>query len=191
MARIDSDLLHWSNDTVSYVHNNHDNDDDDYDLRDIRRYFRQFTDNRGASNIFVVLLSRNQQEVMTSDLSEWRGLPFKFSELDSLPENEEIYKTLESPGRANKIRVIYEKSSDGFIVETGLLLDDYQAVMDHYRTIFISTALDNAAGRRHVRIYHCTSGPCREWKRGHPRQLHTSVRGDLAPPGVPARSRRA
>ena len=137
---IDTELTLRAHNTVKYVHKNYDEQNNNYNCDAIQRHFNKTANSRGVSHLFIVLLSNEQQEILTSDLGVWQGLPLKFPELDSLPEKETLFKTLEAPDQPNKVRVIYEKAPEGFIIQVGLLLDDYQAMMDNYRNIFISAA---------------------------------------------------
>ncbi len=133
MKTIDNDLLQYSNEMVPFIVRN---------LRDrdnIRtRISRDMGSEETKKKRFLVFLSKNQEEIITSDLKDWRGIPFKFAELDSLEKNDEIYKTLPVPGRNHHVRVIYEKSEDGMFLETGILLDDYEDFINAYRKIYWS-----------------------------------------------------
>jgi signal transduction histidine kinase len=131
MKNIDNDLLKYSNEMVPFIVRNLRDKDD------IRRRIRQDMGSEATRRKrFLVFLSKNQEEIITSELSDWRGIPFKFAELDSLNRNDEIYKTLPVPGRNHHVRVIYEKSDDGMILETGFLLDDYEDFMFAYQKIY-------------------------------------------------------
>jgi signal transduction histidine kinase len=133
MKQIDNELIEYSNNMVPFIVRNLR---DKSDIR--RRIERDMGSEETRSKRFLVFLSKDQDEVITSDLNDWRGIPFKFADLDSLGRNDEIYKTLIVPGRDHHVRVIYEKTNDGMILETGILLDDYEDFLLAYQRVFWS-----------------------------------------------------
>ncbi len=137
---IDAELDVRAHNTYKYVLNNYDKENNTYDLDNIQHHINKVTNKQGVNHLYIVLLDNKQNTILSSDLSVWQGLPLHNPELNSLPDKNKLFKTLDAPNQCPNVRVIYKKTSEGFIVQVGLLIDDYKAMMDNYKKIFFTTA---------------------------------------------------
>ncbi len=91
----------------------------------------------GKERIFFRLLDQNGGRVASSDLSSWTALP---SAISLLPAGATALITrIQLPGHSRPVRVLTTRLDDGFLLQTGLTLQDNDQVLESYRETF-STA---------------------------------------------------
>ena len=90
----------------------------------------------GVQRMYFRILSRDGDVLGASDLSHWRGLSRTDVEFEGLEGGEEILRTVNVPGRKDKVRVAYKKTTDGSTIEVGHTLQDNEVLMERYRETF-------------------------------------------------------
>ena len=90
----------------------------------------------GVQRMYFRILSRDGDVLGASDLSQWPGLSRTDAELEGLLGEQEMLRTVNVPGRKDKVRVAYKRTTDGSIIEVGHTLQDNAVLMERYRETF-------------------------------------------------------
>lgn len=90
----------------------------------------------GVKRVFFRMFSPQMEVLATSDMEHWKDIGSPPATLKSFSSNKELLTAVSMPGYEHKVRVIYEKTADGNIIEAGHTLRDNDALMTRYRQTF-------------------------------------------------------
>ncbi|BCO09501.1 two-component sensor histidine kinase [Desulfolithobacter dissulfuricans] len=108
----------------------------DRGLAGLQEEFALEAEATGRERVFYRLLDPDGKQVAASDLTGWQGLD---TFVPVVPETGEELKRLQLPGRQFSVKIITARLDDGFLLQTGLALDDNDRVLETCRETF-STA---------------------------------------------------
>jgi heavy metal sensor kinase len=94
-----------------------------------------------ANGIFFRLLSPDQTELFSTNPKTWNKLNFQRVSLSRLTTEKPFFATLSIPGAEHKVRVIYKKLDDSYILQAGRGLRDNDELLERYGTIFAESML--------------------------------------------------
>lgn len=105
----------------------------------LREYIKEEEDPEDSEKEFFLVLSPGLEIMASTDLGSWNGLYPAPVFLMKLENGREVIKSVSLPGRENKIRVIYKKTSGG-VIQKGMSLEDDEELLESLRSIFGTTA---------------------------------------------------
>jgi len=89
----------------------------------------------GTDEMFIRVYSSNFQIVASSNVENWSDLPDKSRLLQQISGPK--FETLSLPSRASHTRIFYQPLKDGYILQTGALLDDEELLLANFKQVFI------------------------------------------------------
>ena len=102
----------------------------------LKKEFQLEATYEGVRRVFFRMFSPQMEVLAASDMEHWKDIGSPAATLKSFSSNKELLTTVSMPGYGHKVRVIYEKTADGNIIEVGHTLRDDDALMNRYRQIF-------------------------------------------------------
>jgi signal transduction histidine kinase len=102
----------------------------------LKAEFQSEAVSEGIKRVFFRMLSPHWEILATSDMAYWKDIGSPPATLKGLPNGERQSMTISIPGHEHKVRVVYEKTDDGNIIEAGHTLKGNEALMKKYRQIF-------------------------------------------------------
>jgi signal transduction histidine kinase len=109
------------------------------DIEALKAYFMREAEEEGADNVFFVLLDPNLDVRASSQLSPWNGVFEKLKNYAGTLPGSLKFATLTVPPANRKARVATAKLNDGYILQMGISLGDYDELIERFRRIFIAT----------------------------------------------------
>ncbi len=110
----------------------------DRGLAGLQEEFALEAEATGRERVFYRLLDPDGKQVAASDLTGWQGLD---TFVPVVPETGEELKRLQLPGRQFSVKIITARLDDGFLLQTGLALDDNDRVLETCRETFSTVFL--------------------------------------------------
>ncbi len=89
----------------------------------------------GTEEMFIRIYSSNLQIVDSSNIEKWPGLSSKTELLNNL--SKPAFETLPLPTRSSHARIFYQPLGDGYILQTGMLLDDNEHLLSNFDRVFV------------------------------------------------------
>ena len=89
----------------------------------------------GTEEMFIRIYSSNLQIIDSSNLEKWPDLPDKPEILSNVSKPE--FETLLLPARSSHARIFYQPLGDGYILQTGILLDDNEKLLANFDRVFV------------------------------------------------------
>lgn len=102
----------------------------------LKKEFQLEATYEGVRRVFFRMFSPQFEVLAASDMEHWENIGSPPATLKSFSSNKELLMTVSMPGYGHKVRLIYEKTADGNIIEAGHTLKDNDALMRKYRQIF-------------------------------------------------------
>ncbi|MGA1979716.1 MAG: HAMP domain-containing sensor histidine kinase [Sedimentisphaerales bacterium] len=102
----------------------------------LKKEFQLEATYEGVKRVFFRMFSPQLDVLATSDMKHWKDIGLPPATLKSSSSNKELLMTVSMPGYEHKVRVIYEKTANGNIIEAGHALRDNDALMNRYRQTF-------------------------------------------------------
>jgi heavy metal sensor kinase len=90
----------------------------------------------GIGDIFFRLLTTDGEEIVSSDLSLWKGIGISRIALKHLAEEGPVFETLRLPGRKHNIRVLYGIAGSGMVLQIGQSLEEDEHFLEEVRENF-------------------------------------------------------
>lgn len=90
---------------------------------------------KGTKEMFIRIYSPDLKIIDSSNTEEWLDLPLKPELLNNLPGHK--FETIVLPSHLNHTRVFYQRLGDGYILQTGMLLDDDEQLLVNFDQVFI------------------------------------------------------
>ena len=90
----------------------------------------------GIGDIFFRLLTTEGEEIVSSDLSLWKGIGISRIALKHLAEEGPVFETLKLPGWKHKVRVLYGTAGPGVVLQIGQSLEDDEHFFEEVREVF-------------------------------------------------------
>jgi len=92
----------------------------------------------GADKVFFRLLALKGEEIVSSNMSSWRGVGIGRSALKRITSSGEtnVFETLSLPGRPHRVRIVYGLIGPGKILQIGESLEDDARFLEAFREVF-------------------------------------------------------
>jgi heavy metal sensor kinase len=90
----------------------------------------------GIGDIFFRLLTNEGEEILSSDLSLWKGIGISRMALRHLAEAGPVFETLKLPDRKYGVRVLYGIGGPGVVLQIGQSLEDDEHFFGEVREVF-------------------------------------------------------
>jgi len=89
----------------------------------------------GTKEMFIRIYSPDLEIVDSSNTEEWPELPQKPELLNHLLSHK--FETIDLLNHSNHARVFYQQLGDGYILQTGTLLNDDEHLLENFKRVFI------------------------------------------------------
>ena len=90
----------------------------------------------GIGDIFFRLLTTDGQEIVSSNLSLWKGIGISRIALKHLADEGPVFETLKPPGRKHNTRVLYGIAGPGTVLQIGQSLEEDEHFLEELREVF-------------------------------------------------------
>jgi len=90
----------------------------------------------GTGKIFLRVLTTDGKEIVSSDLSPWRGIGISKTSLQRLAQGGPVFETFKLPGGEHSARVIYGMAGSGMVLQIGRSLKDDEEILEDFRQAF-------------------------------------------------------
>jgi len=90
----------------------------------------------GTSRIFLRFLTTEGEEIISSDLSPWKGIGISRNALKHLTKDNPIFETLKPPGWRHRARILYANAGPGTVLQIGRSLRDDEELLENFRQVF-------------------------------------------------------
>jgi signal transduction histidine kinase len=107
-----------------------------YSSDELKKEMVVWTEIEGTRDTYIRIFGLNPDTILSSDLSQWKGLPPGPVTPAKLKNEEWVISTTKLPGRRYKTRVVDGVTADGTVIEVGYTLDPYEQAMKDYAEIF-------------------------------------------------------
>jgi heavy metal sensor kinase len=89
----------------------------------------------GSDEMFIRIYSPELDIVDASNTEKWSDLPAKPGLLDNLTAPK--FETLTLPARSSRARIFYQPLGDGYLLQTGMVLDDDEQLLASFDRVFL------------------------------------------------------
>ena len=89
----------------------------------------------GTDEMFIRIYSPELDIVDASNTEKWSDLPAKPGLLDNLTAPK--FETLTLPARSSRARIFYQPLGDGYLLQTGMVLDDDEQLLASFDRVFL------------------------------------------------------
>jgi heavy metal sensor kinase len=90
----------------------------------------------GTGKVFFRLLTTEGEEIVSSDLSLWRGIGISRITLRHLADKGPLFETLKPPGSRHKVRMVYGIAGPGMVLQIGHSLREDEHLFEDFIEVF-------------------------------------------------------
>jgi len=90
----------------------------------------------GTGKVFFRLLTTEGEEIVSSDLSLWKGIGISRIALSHLADKGPLFETLKPPGSRHKVRVAYGIAGPGMVLQIGHSLREDEHLFEDFIEVF-------------------------------------------------------